>query len=81
MNDIDYLTNPSQKKEIEDVVINPEDVPEVDSKYRLILLVAQRAKQIQRGARPRVDMNPQTVKATKIARAEFDENKVLFVSR
>ena len=28
----------------------------VDSKYRKVLVATQRAKQIQRGARPRVDM-------------------------
>ena len=67
-----------EEQEIEDVVVNPKDVPAIDSKYRLILLAAQRAKQIQRGARPRVDLDPRKIKPTTIARAEFDETKVNF---
>jgi DNA-directed RNA polymerase omega subunit len=30
---------------------------EIDSKYRLIILAAQRSKQLQRGARPRIDID------------------------
>lgn len=30
---------------------------EVDSKYRLVLLAAQRSKQLQRGAHPRIRSN------------------------
>ena len=67
-----------EEQEIADVVVNPKDIPEIDSKYRLILLTAQRAKQIQRGARPRVDLDPRKIKPTMIARAEFDEDKVNF---
>ena len=29
-------------------------VPEIDSKYRLIIVAAKRSKQLQRGARPRI---------------------------
>ena len=32
------------------------DPPVIDSKYRMIILAAQRSKQLQRGAIPRVDM-------------------------
>ena len=57
---------------------DPKDIPDIDSKYRLILLAAQRAKQIQRGATPRVDMDPRTIKPTTIALEEFEEDKVNF---
>lgn len=66
------------EQEIPDVVVNPKDIPEIDSKYRLILLTAQRAKQIQRGARVRVDLDRRKVKPTTIARAEFAAQKVNF---
>lgn len=72
------LNKDTNDKEITEVVVNPKDIPDIDSKYRYILLAAQRAKQIQRGANPRVDMDPRKVKPTTIARAEFDEHKVNF---
>lgn len=52
--------------------------PEVDSKYRLILLAAQRSKQLQKGATPRVNADPRRTKATRIALQEFKEKKVHF---
>ncbi len=75
--DFDLNDRPDEQ-EIEDVVVNPKDIPEIDSKYRLILLMAQRAKQIQRGARPRVDLDARKTKPTTIARAEFRAEKVNF---
>jgi DNA-directed RNA polymerase omega subunit len=54
------------------------DPPEIDSKYRKILLAAQRSKQLQRGALSRVDMDPKKTKPTRIAMKEFDERKVNF---
>jgi DNA-directed RNA polymerase subunit omega len=41
---------------------------EVDSKFRFITVAAQRAKQIQNGAKPRVDVKSR--KATRIAMHE-----------
>ena len=52
--------------------------PEVDSKYRKIILAAQRSKQLQRGANPRVDMDPRKSKATRIAMKELEEGRVDF---
>jgi DNA-directed RNA polymerase subunit omega len=52
--------------------------PEIDSKYRLILLAAQRSKQLQKGANPRVAADPRKTKATRIALEEFKQNKVHF---
>jgi DNA-directed RNA polymerase subunit omega len=54
------------------------DPPEIDSKYRMIILAAQRSKQLQRGADPRVGMDPRKTKATRIAMKEFEEKKVNF---
>ncbi len=52
--------------------------PEIDSKYRKIILAAQRSKQLQRGANPRVDMDPRKSKSTRIAMKEIDAGKVDF---
>lgn len=51
---------------------------EIDSKYRLILLAAQRTKQLQRGAQPRVDADPRHLKNTRIAMEEIRKRKVNF---
>jgi DNA-directed RNA polymerase subunit omega len=61
-------------EEVESVVGNPE----MDSKYRLIIVAAQRSKQIQRGARPRVDMDIQRHKATRVALEEVQQGKIAF---
>ncbi|HEY0007007.1 MAG TPA: DNA-directed RNA polymerase subunit omega [Pyrinomonadaceae bacterium] len=52
--------------------------PELDSKYRLIIVAAQRSKQLQRGARPRVEIDPQKHKPTRIALEEVLNGKVPF---
>ena len=54
------------------------DPPEIDSKYRMIILAAQRSKQLQRGALARVDMDIRKTKPTRIAMKEFKERKVNF---
>lgn len=54
------------------------DSPEIDSKYRMILLAAQRSKQLQRGALPRTEMDTRKHKATRIAMRELAEGKVNF---
>lgn len=54
------------------------DNPEIDSKYRLILIAAQRSKQLQRGANTRIDADPRKVKPTRIAMEEIRQNKVRF---
>jgi DNA-directed RNA polymerase subunit omega len=53
-------------------------VPELDSKYRMIIVAAQRSKQIQKGARPRVDMDLQRHKPTRIALEEVQRGQVYF---
>ncbi len=54
-------------------------VHEIDSKYRLILLAAQRSKQLQRGANIRIDnMDLRKHKPTRIAMEEVKQSKVFF---
>jgi DNA-directed RNA polymerase subunit omega len=52
--------------------------PPLDSKYRLILIAAQRSKQLQRGARPRVEMDLLRHKPTRIALEEVLRGAVSF---
>lgn len=52
--------------------------PTLDSKYRLILVAAQRSKQLQKGARPRVEMDVQRHKPTRIALEEVQRGMVNF---
>ena len=54
------------------------DPPAIDSKYRMIILAAQRSKQLQRGATSRVDLDMRKTKPTRIALKEFKEKKVNF---
>ncbi|HEV7843625.1 MAG TPA: DNA-directed RNA polymerase subunit omega [Pyrinomonadaceae bacterium] len=54
------------------------EAPVMDSKYRLIIVAAQRSKQLQRGARPRVELDPQKHKPTRIALEEVERGKVAF---
>lgn len=57
------------------------DAPEVDSKYRLIILAAKRSKQLQRGAQPRIEIDPQKHKPTRIALEEVIRGRVHFSIR
>ncbi len=52
--------------------------PEIDSKYRLIILAAKRSKQLQRGARPRIDIDSTKHKPTRIALEEVIGGKINF---
>lgn len=54
------------------------EIPEIDSKYRLILIAAQRSKQLQKGAHPRVDTDTRKTKPTRIALEEIKKKKVGF---
>ena len=55
-----------------------ETVPDIDSKYRLIILAAKRSKQLQRGARPRIEIDATKHKPTRIALEEVIRGKVQF---
>jgi DNA-directed RNA polymerase omega subunit len=53
-----------------------QSMPEgVDSKFRLVLLIARRAEQLMRGARPKLETE-RPLKPTRLAAAEFEENQV-----
>ena len=70
-----------ETEELTDELVETQPVREVhkiDSKYRLILLAAQRSKQIQRGANIRVDMDLRKHKATRVAMEEVKQDKVFF---
>jgi DNA-directed RNA polymerase omega subunit len=54
------------------------EAPEIDSKYRLIILAAKRSKQLQRGARPRIDIDTLKHKNTRIALEEVMSVRVNF---
>jgi DNA-directed RNA polymerase omega subunit len=54
------------------------NIPEMDSKYRMIIVAAKRSKQIQRGARPRIEIDPLKHKPTRIALEEVQQGKVNF---
>ena len=67
-------------EETEEIVEQEEiiDPPEIDSKYRMIILAAQRSKQLQRGAIPRVDLDMRKTKSTRIAMKELENKKINF---
>jgi DNA-directed RNA polymerase omega subunit len=58
--------------------IEDNQAPEIDSKYRLIILAAKRSKQLQRGARPRIEIDPVKHKPTRIALEEVIRGRVNF---
>jgi DNA-directed RNA polymerase subunit omega len=70
----DATTKPEEQDEQEQET----ETPELDSKYRLILVAAQRSKQLQRGARPRVEMDAQRHKPTRIALEEVQRGVINF---
>lgn len=53
-----------------------QNIPEgVDSKFRLVLLIARRAEQLMRGARPKFKTE-RAIKPTRLAAEEFEENQI-----
>jgi DNA-directed RNA polymerase omega subunit len=53
-----------------------QNIPEgVDSKFRLVLLIARRAEQLMRGARPKIKTE-RALKPTRLAAEEFEENEI-----
>ena len=61
-----------------DELVEQPPPPEIDSKYRLIILAAKRSKQLQRGARPRIEIDPLKHKFTRIALEEVIQGRVRF---
>lgn len=54
------------------------ETPEIDSKYRMIIVAAQRSKQLQRGARARIELDTQRHKPTRVALEEVQRGLVPF---
>ena len=57
---------------------NDEEWPGIDSRYRLIVVAAQRAKQLLHGSRPRVEVDPLKRRNTSIALEEVRRGLVPF---
>lgn len=72
------MAKPADALTTEEQENSEQESPSLDSKYRLILVAAQRSKQLQRGARPRVEMDSQRHKPTRIALEEVQRGKVHF---
>ncbi|HEX8738083.1 MAG TPA: DNA-directed RNA polymerase subunit omega [Pyrinomonadaceae bacterium] len=72
------LDNNEENIDTEETTDEAKVTPEIDSKYRLILLAAQRSKQLQKGANPRVNADPRRTKSTRIALEEFKQKKIHF---
>ncbi len=54
------------------------DSPGIDSKYRMIILAAQRSKQLQRGALSRTSLDVRSNKPTRVALKELEEDVVRY---
>src|ERR1043166_6054680 len=54
--------------------------PGIDSRFRLVLVAAQRSKQIQRGARPRIVADPKRRRSTSIALEEVKQGLLPFIN-
>jgi DNA-directed RNA polymerase subunit omega len=61
-----------------DEIVDQAPPPEIDSKYRLIILAAKRSKQLQRGARPRIEIDASKHKPTRIALEEVIQGTIRF---
>ena len=54
--------------------------PGIDSRFRLVLVAAQRSKQLQRGARPGIGVDPLRRRSTSIALEEVKQGLVPFIN-
>ena len=54
--------------------------PGIDSRFRLVLVAAQRSKQLQRGARARIASDPKRRRSTSIALEEVRQGLVPFIN-
>ncbi|MDX6612438.1 MAG: polymerase Rpb6 [Blastocatellia bacterium] len=68
----------TNKNDVPAEIIEDGLVPEMDSKYRMIIVAAKRSKQLQRGAQPRIEIDPQKHKHTRVALEEVVRGKVSF---
>ena len=54
--------------------------PGIDSRFRLVVVAAQRSKQLQRGSRPRIEADPKRRRSTSIALEEVKLGLVPFIN-
>ncbi|MDT7688731.1 MAG: polymerase Rpb6 [Acidobacteriota bacterium] len=54
--------------------------PGIDSRFRLVVVAAQRSKQLQRGSRPRIVADPKRRRNTSIALEEVKLGLVPFIN-
>jgi len=54
--------------------------PGIDSRFRLVVVAAQRSKQLQRGSRPRIAADPKRRRSTSIALEEVKLGLVPFIN-
>ena len=59
-------------------VMSEDQWPGIDSRYRLIIVAALRSKQLQRGASPRIGVDPRKHRNTSIALEEVKQGLVPF---
>ena len=59
-------------------ISNEEQWPGIDSRYRLIVVAALRAKQLLHGSLPRIDVDPVRRRNTSIALEEVKQGLVAF---
>ncbi len=62
------------------LIADDEQWPGIDSRYRLIIVAAQRAKQLQRGARARIEADPRRRRNTSIAIEEVKQGRINFTN-
>ncbi len=62
------------------LIADGEQWPGIDSRYRLIIVSALRAKQLQRGARPRIEADPRKRRNTSIAIEEVKQGRIKFTN-
>lgn len=65
---------------LNDVAPGEEQWPGIDSRYRLIIVAASRAKQLQRGAHPRIEADGRKRRNTSIAIEETKRGLVPFTN-
>jgi DNA-directed RNA polymerase subunit omega len=68
----------TNKNDVTSGLIEESPGPEMDSKYRMIIVAAKRSKQLQRGAQPRIEIDSQKHKPTRVALEEVVRGKVHF---
>lgn len=61
-------------------ISNEEQWPGIDSRYRLIIVTALRAKQLLHGSLPRIDVDPMRRRHTSIALEEVKQGLVSFTT-